>query len=83
MEESKDCYVDVYVLFRRRRKTEKEKVEKVWRRNFFVEEKKKEENIWRREIFHLRRRERTEKKKEEMLWRRKFDGDANQQIGRI
>ena len=54
---------------------------------FFVEkrktEKEKEENIWRREIFHLRRRGRTEKKKEEMLWRRKFDGDANQQIGRI
>ena len=31
MEESKDCYVDVYVLFRRRRKTEKEKI---WRRIF-------------------------------------------------
>ena len=25
MEESKDCYVDVYVLFRRRRKTEKKR----------------------------------------------------------
>ena len=53
----------------------------LWRRR--KTEKEKEENIWRREIFHLRRRGRTEKKKEEMLWRRKFDGDANQPTGQL
>ena len=56
MEESNDCYVDVDVLFRRRRKTEK-KGKKIfgegeylffWRR--IKTEKEKEENIWRQSL---------------------------------
>ena len=45
MEESKDCYVDIDVLFRRKRKTKK----------------KTEENIHRRRISFFLRRRKTEK----------------------
>ena len=52
MEETKDCYVDIDVLFRRRRKRRKifRKGEYLffWRR--IKTEKEKEENIWRRSL---------------------------------
>ena len=62
-EESKDCYVDVDVLFRRRRKTEKNGKEKggkyserditfFWRRKA---EREKEENIWKWSLQNLSR----------------------------
>ena len=67
-----------HVFLRRRRITEKEKEDNVWRRKIFFCEKKekeeifgkgkyffskeKEENIWRRKIYGLQKRRKMEKK---------------------
>ena len=57
MEESKDCCVEVDILFRRKRKTEKKKEENIRRRgiSYFLEEKEKEDDIWRRSLQKLPR----------------------------
>ena len=76
MEERKDCYINVDVLFRRRRKTEKKKEENsrgrgisfFWKR--IKTEKKKEENSQGREISFFWKRRKTEKENEENIWRR-------------